>query len=233
LGQTTAQPQQPQQKRHQCFWEHISNYLNYFQTEACSSRTYTKNERVLLIISRLHLTWRDAIKRKYTQRVPQTSTVPLVPLECHLEMLSVSLTQWCSEERLDAPSVRNDKPEAPVFDLDGIAKEMSDLSIDSPPPSDLILGSRRIPAATVDNAIAHMVCYVDRGGASSTYPKCEACGLPGHKADQCHPLVNYCVAQAMIASSGASLPLIRCFLGMLALERHSETACRCLGPSDI
>jgi hypothetical protein len=40
---------------------------------------------------------------------------------------------------------------------------------------------------------------VDHGGASSTYPKCEACGLTGHKADQCHPLVNYCVAQAMIA----------------------------------
>jgi hypothetical protein len=62
LGHTTAQSQQPHQKRHQCFSEHISAYLDYFQTEACSGRTYTTNERVLHIINRLHLTWRIATK---------------------------------------------------------------------------------------------------------------------------------------------------------------------------
>jgi hypothetical protein len=61
FGQTTTQPQQPQQNRHQHFSEHISNYLDYFQTEACSGRHYSLNKRVLLTISRLHLQWRDAI----------------------------------------------------------------------------------------------------------------------------------------------------------------------------
>jgi hypothetical protein len=49
LGQTTAQPAQPQQKKAQPFAEHIVNYLDYFQLELCSSRTYSTNERVILI----------------------------------------------------------------------------------------------------------------------------------------------------------------------------------------
>jgi hypothetical protein len=44
-----------------------------------------------------------------------------------------------------------------------------------------------------------MVCYVDRGGTSSTHPKCEACCFPGHEAETYHPLVKYCVDQAMVA----------------------------------
>jgi hypothetical protein len=51
LGQTTTQPQQ---KRSQPFSEHVSNYLNYIQREACSGRLYSLKERVMLIISRLH-----------------------------------------------------------------------------------------------------------------------------------------------------------------------------------
>jgi hypothetical protein len=105
-------------------------------------------------------------------------------------MLSVTLTQWCGEERLDTPSARGDKQETPVFALADICTDLDDLSFDSPPSSDLIIGPQHVPADTVDNAVAHMICYVDRGGASITYPKYDACGLPGHKADQCHPLVN-------------------------------------------
>jgi hypothetical protein len=63
----------------------------------------------------------------------------------------------------------------------------------------MVVGTQRTPTATVDNAIAHTICYVDRGGTSSTYSKCESCGLIWHTADTCHPLVNYCVAQAMVA----------------------------------
>jgi hypothetical protein len=36
LGQTSAQPPQPQQKKVQPFYEHIANYLDYFQSELCS-----------------------------------------------------------------------------------------------------------------------------------------------------------------------------------------------------
>jgi hypothetical protein len=139
------------------------------------------------------------MRRKYTQLVPQHGMIAHVPLECHLEMLSVTLTQWCGEERLDTPSARGDKQDNPVFALDDICPDLTDLSIDNSPSSDLIFGPQRVPADTVDNAIAHMIYYVNRGGASRTYPKCEACGLTGHKSDQCHPLVNYYVAQAMIA----------------------------------
>jgi hypothetical protein len=181
------------------FFERVLNYLGYFQTEACSGHHYSLNERVILVISRLHLQWRDAMKSRYTQRVPQYGTHPQVPLDCSLEMLSVTLTQWCAEKRLSAPSVRAYKPEAPVFVLDDLVSDLEATNIQYSPSSDLIVGSRRISAATVDNDIAHMVCYVDRGGTSSTYPKCEACGLHGHKAETCHPLVNYCVAQAMVA----------------------------------
>jgi hypothetical protein len=47
------------------------------------------NERVILIISHLHLTCRDATKKKYTQLVPQNGiTPPPVLQEYHLEMLS-------------------------------------------------------------------------------------------------------------------------------------------------
>jgi hypothetical protein len=56
LGQVTAQKEQPQHQKSQSFAEHISYYLDYFQSEACSGRHYPLNERVLLILGRLHPT---------------------------------------------------------------------------------------------------------------------------------------------------------------------------------
>jgi hypothetical protein len=41
-----------------------------------------------------------------------------------------------------------------------------------------------------------MVCYINRGDSKSTYPKCEACGLAGHAAEKCYPLIFFCIAQA-------------------------------------
>jgi hypothetical protein len=93
LGQVTAQKEQPQHRKSQSFAEHISYYLDYFQSEACSGRHYILNERVLLIPGRLHPTWRDVMKKKYMQLVPQNGIIPPIPLECHLEMLGVTLTQ--------------------------------------------------------------------------------------------------------------------------------------------
>jgi hypothetical protein len=55
LGQVTAQKEQPQHRKSQSFAEHISYYLDYFQSEACSSRHYILNERVLLILE-IHAT---------------------------------------------------------------------------------------------------------------------------------------------------------------------------------
>jgi hypothetical protein len=42
LGQTTTQPPRPQQKKAQPFAEHITNYLDYFQSELCPA---VKNTR--------------------------------------------------------------------------------------------------------------------------------------------------------------------------------------------
>jgi hypothetical protein len=139
------------------------------------------------------------MKRCCTKLVPQHGTHPQVPLDCSFEMLSVTLTQCCAEEPLDAPSVRADNPDASVFVLGDLASDLEAAHIQESPSSDLIVGSHWISTATVDNAIAHMVCYVDLSGTSSTYPKCEACGLPGHKVEIFYPLVNYCVAQTMVA----------------------------------
>jgi hypothetical protein len=63
----------------------------------------------------------------------------------------------------------------------------------------LAIGHTRIDAKNINNAIAHMVCYVDRGERKSTYPKCEACGLLGHSIDKCFSLTNFAIAQAISA----------------------------------
>jgi hypothetical protein len=62
----------------------------------------------------------------------------------------------------------------------------------------IFFGSLTLDATTVDQSIAHMVCYVDSGGPKSDYPKCDAYGLPGHTSEQCHSLINYFVAQATV-----------------------------------
>jgi hypothetical protein len=56
LGQTATQPSQPQQSKSQPFAEHVSNYIDYFQSEACLGHTYALHEQVILILGRLHPT---------------------------------------------------------------------------------------------------------------------------------------------------------------------------------
>jgi hypothetical protein len=82
IGQVTTQPPQPAQRKNQSFSEHVTNYIGYFQSESCSGRKYSMNERVVLILSRLHPTWRDTMQRKYKQLVPQGGSSLTVPLEC-------------------------------------------------------------------------------------------------------------------------------------------------------
>jgi hypothetical protein len=199
LGQTTAQPAQPMQKEGQPFAAHIVNYLDHFQSELCSGRVYSPNERILLIISRLNDTWRDTMKRKYTLLVPQNGPIPLIPMECQLEMLTVTFTKWCEEERLDAPSAKVSSPSPRVFAI----YDLQDLDLSDRPhalaPREISIGNTTINLEMVDRALAHVICYVDGGTSKSAYPKCSACGLPGHKIEQCHPLINFCLVQALAA----------------------------------
>jgi hypothetical protein len=140
------------------------------------------------------------MKKKYTQLVPQNGIAPPVPLECHLEMLSVTLTQWCEEERLESPISRTERPStpsAPVFAIDNIQDSFTDMSFPASISPDLVIGHTRIDATKIDNAIAHMVCYINRGGTKSMNPMCKACGLPGHSADKCCPLICFCIVQSL------------------------------------
>jgi hypothetical protein len=79
LGQTTAQPAQPRQKKTQSFAEHVENYIDYFQSELCYGCHYSPNEQLILIGSRLHPVCRDVLKRKYTLLVPQNDTATDTP----------------------------------------------------------------------------------------------------------------------------------------------------------
>jgi hypothetical protein len=198
LGQTTAQPAQPMQKKTQSFAEHVVNYIDYFQSELCSGRHYSPNEQLIFIVSRLHPVWRDVLKRKYTQLVPQNGTATDIPMECQIPMLSVTLTQWCEEEGL-WPSARPGATAPRIFSLQDTADTingLAGLSIDMT-PSPLHLGHTMVDSTVVDTAVEHIICYVAAGASKSTFPKCAACGLPGHRQDQCHPLVNFCLAQAL------------------------------------
>jgi hypothetical protein len=118
LGQVTTQKEHPQQCKIQPFSEHISHCIDYFQCEACYGHHYPLNEWVILIISRLHLIWRDATKKKYIHLVPRNGIIPPVPLEFHLEMISVTLVQWCEKECLElltSHMERPSNPSAPLF----------------------------------------------------------------------------------------------------------------------
>jgi hypothetical protein len=185
--------------------EHIANYLEYFQSELCSGHTYSTNEHVILILSRLHPTWRDALKRKYTTLVPQNGAIPPIPMECQLAMLIVTLTQWCVEERTELPSAKVIGPSSSVFALldsppmaDETVTNFADMQLNSSPPS-ILFGHTSIDTGTVDRVIQHIVCYFDRGSQKGSYPECIACGLPGQNMDKCHPLVNFCLSQALAA----------------------------------
>jgi hypothetical protein len=126
----------------QPFSKHISHYIDYFQSEACSVHHYPLNEWVILVISHLHITWRDAIKKK-TQLVPQNGIIPPIPLEFHLQMLSVTLTQCCEEERLELPTSRTERPlnpSAPMFAIEDIQEYLADVSFKAPTSPDLVIG---------------------------------------------------------------------------------------------
>jgi hypothetical protein len=117
-------------------------------------------------------------------------------------MLGVTLIQWCEEERLEIPTSRTERPtnpSAPMFAIDVTQDDFAYISLSDPPSPDLIIGHTHIDADKIDNAIAHLVCYVDSGARKSKYPKCEACGLPGHSIDKCFPLTNFAIAQALAA----------------------------------
>jgi hypothetical protein len=140
--------------------------------------------------------------------VPQNGKIPPTPMECHLEMMSVTLDQWCAEENLEPLNPRSYRQAIPntvrVFHLDTTDDSSLNESVlidgynTSSAHSDnmLSLGTTSMSSDAINTIIEHMVCYVDRPDRSLTYPKFDACGLPGHKIEQCHPLVNFCLAQA-------------------------------------
>jgi hypothetical protein len=113
-------------------------------------------------------------------------------------MISVTLTQWCEEEHLELPSSLMECPSnplAPVFAIEDIRGDFTDMSFPASTSPDVIIGHTRIDAAKIYSSIAHMVCYIDREGTKIIYPQCEACGLPGQSSDKCFPMINFCIVQ--------------------------------------
>jgi hypothetical protein len=196
LGQATSQREQPSQLRSQYFAAHISRFMEYYQSEECSGRFYSENKTVISIMSRLHPTWCDAMKRKYINMVPQCGTGSTIPSECSIPLLCVTLKKWCDEDRLDLPQVKSDTATSRLFELanDSALLPSGEPPIPSQEASVFHNGSTALDMTTVDRALEHVVCYVDRKTKNGTYPKYVACGLPGHSIDQCHPLINFCLA---------------------------------------
>jgi hypothetical protein len=85
-------------------------------------------------------------------------------------MLSVTLTQWCEEERLELPSARASAPAPRIFALQDTADAidgLTDLSMDTA-PSPLHLGHTMVDSTVVDTAVEHIICYVAAGASKST-----------------------------------------------------------------
>jgi hypothetical protein len=160
-----------------------------------------------LILSHLHPVCRDTTKRKYNHLVPQNDNIPLIPLECHVEMLSATIAQWCIEERLEYSSLNIDIPASHVLEVqDSDLHSFTDMHIDEASPP-LSFSSKTIDATTVEMTIKHIVCYVAGGAQKGTYPKCSTCGLPGHKIEQCHPLIIFSLTQALAAQH---MDIVKC-----------------------
>jgi hypothetical protein len=98
------------------------------------------------------------MQRKYKQLVPQCTSSLTVPLECRQEIIGVTLTHWCIEERMELPNANsNDPTPNRVFALDSHAHDI--LAIDADPtPAVIQFDDRAIFATTVDQAIAHAIC---------------------------------------------------------------------------
>jgi hypothetical protein len=58
------------------------------------------------------------MQRRYKQLVPHGGPNQIIPMECNLEMISVTLSQWCTEERLEHPHTKaSDPTPARVFEV--------------------------------------------------------------------------------------------------------------------
>jgi hypothetical protein len=96
LEQATTQPSQPAQKKAHSFYDHVANYIDYLQSESCSVINYTINKQVFLFISCLDPILCNVMQRKYKQLVQQHGRNQPIPLECHIEMISVTLFKRCT-----------------------------------------------------------------------------------------------------------------------------------------
>jgi hypothetical protein len=67
------------------------------------------------------------------------------------------------------------------------------------------------------------VCFVAGSTPKGSYPKCAACGLPGHNIDQCHPLIHFCLDQALAARHPDIVARIKTAYKQFPRSTHSKT----------
>jgi hypothetical protein len=94
------------------------------------------------------------MKRKYVIMVPHDGAVTNIPLECHLEMLAVTLMQWCDEDPMAPPtdkasSAPHRTPPSSLFELQDAAADHFPEETSENDPSKIDFGAMTIAAETV------------------------------------------------------------------------------------
>jgi hypothetical protein len=72
-------------------------------------------------------------------------------------MISMTLAQWCEEERLEVPTYWTDlqpNPPDPVFAIKDTRGDFAEISFLAPTSPTLVIGHTQRDAANIDNSIA-------------------------------------------------------------------------------
>ena len=129
------------------------------------------------------------MKKRYTNVVNQDNIPAVLPAECQMSSIAVTLGHWCHQKSLDQPHVsKQSTPNSQIFSLEyHVDDDSDDDSIPTVPPTQSIfkIDTMEIPMDEVDHSVEHCVLYVDAKQRNQSYTKCKLCGMPGHDSDSC------------------------------------------------
>ena len=101
--------------------------MAYFHSEQAKGRDYPPNDQLLILLQNIHPTWRDTMKKRYSNIVNQDNIPTVLPAECQMSSIAVTLGHWCHQECLDQPHIsKSPTPSPQIFSLDEKVDEVSD-----------------------------------------------------------------------------------------------------------
>ena len=65
--------------------------MAYFQSEIAKGRDYPPNDQMLILLQNIHPTWRDTMKKRYSNVVNQDNIPTVLPAECQMSSITVAL----------------------------------------------------------------------------------------------------------------------------------------------